>query len=312
MVSGMERSVEYETQIVCDADCRVCVAKREKDVSTQGGDILHFCRSCQEKYLCPVILPSAPGGSNYQCPKCSEMLTEMTLERAQQIGLAFGVQLTRIKPERRPVEDIKRTWFYSSPDQGVLSENYVNDLLNYDGLGVSQLTDLMYHADFSYRPGTHLEKRRMLWEIFAKKPQIIRSLHNSLITRSEHRRVDLVIRTLTQHETFGCTYLSSIIPKHLAGTVDLIGIDQETSGIVWILVSEERIDEQLINTLFNEILSVPPLEFMGIERLILLTRKWIWMAAEIARRQGKISTRWKQLRIELWEETPSFEFRKLT
>ncbi|MFW9777389.1 MAG: hypothetical protein ACFFE8_00965 [Candidatus Heimdallarchaeota archaeon] len=307
----MERSVEYEARIVCDADCRVCVAKREKDVSTEGGDILHFCRSCQEKYLCPVILPATARGREYQCPKCSEKLTEMTLERAQQMGLAFGVQLTRIKPERRPVEEIKRTWFYSPSDQGVLSENYVKDLLNYKSLGVSQLTDLMYHADFSYRPEAYLEKRRMLWDIFAKKPQIIRSLHNSLITRSEHRRVDLVIRTLMQHETLGCTYISSIIPKHLAGTIDLIGIDQKTGGLVWIVVHEDRIDEQLINTLFNEILSVPPLEFMGIERLILLTRKWIWMAAEIARRQGKISTRWKQLTMELWEETQNFKLQKL-
>lgn len=312
MVSEMERSVEYDTKVVCDADCQVCVEKREKDVSIQGGDILHFCRSCQENYLCSVILPTIPEGDDYKCPKCSEILTEMTVERAQQLGLAFGVQLTRIKPELRPIEEIKRTWFYSSRDRGVLSENYVTDLVNYEGLGVSQITDLMYHADITYRPGAHLEKRRMLWDIFAKKPQIIRSLHNSLITRSENRRVDLIIRTLTQHETLGCTYLSSIVPRHLTGTVDLIGIDQETGGVVWIVVHEDRIDEQLINTLFNEILSVPPLEFMGVERLLLLTRKWVWMAAEIARRQGKITTRWKQLSVELWEETTNFGLRKIS
>ena len=308
----MERSVEHETKVICDADCRVCVKKREMDVSSQGGDILHLCRSCQEKYLCSVILPTVHEGTDYQCPKCSEILTEMTVERAQQLGLAFGIQLTRVKPEGRPVEEIKRTWFYSSSDRGVLSENYVTDLVNYEGLDVPQITDLMYHADISYRPEAHLEKRRILWDIFAKKPQIIRSLHNSLITRSENRRVDLVIRTLTQHESLGCTYLSSIIPKHLIGTIDLIGIDEETGGVVWVVVHEDRIDEQLINTLFNEILSVPPLEFMGVERLILLTRKWIWMAAEIARRQGKITTRWKQLVVELWEESSNFGLEQIS
>ena len=58
----------------------------------------------------------------------------------------------------------------------------------------------------------------------------------------------------------------------------------------------------LVNSIMNEILSIPPLEFMGVERIIVLTQKWIWMAAEIARRQGRINTRWHQIQLELVEE----------
>ena len=97
----------------------------------------------------------------------------------------------------------------------------------------------------------------------------------------------------------------------MAFSIDLIGIDQKTGGLVWIIVQEQRIDEQIIGTILNEILSIPPLEFMGVERIIILTQKWIWMAAEIARRQGRITTRWNQIQIETWEEDPLFNHKMI-
>jgi hypothetical protein len=45
---------------------------------------------------------------------------------------------------------------------------------------------------------------------------------------------------------------------------------------------------------------------MGVSRIILLTKKWIWMGAEIARKMGKIQTRWKEIKLELFEEDPLF------
>ena len=111
----------------------------------------------------------------------------------------------------------------------------------------------------------------------------------------------MIIRTLVNYKSLRCVYASAIVPPSIAGTVDLIGIDQH-GCIVWIIVQENRIDEQLVNSIMNEILTIPPLEFMGVERIIVLTQKWIWMAAEIARRQGRITTRWHQIQLELAEE----------
>lgn len=283
---------------------------REKDVTTQGQDILYYCRNCQSKYLCNDVLARERGRSEYNCPSCGSTIAEMTVERAQQLGLTFGYKLVRTEESQRPVDQIPRTWFYSRGSM-ILPKAFVTDLIDYEGLEAQHIIDLMFHTDFQYRPEGGFDKKSLLWDIFSKKANIIRSIHNSLITRSEHRRVDLILRALTDANTFGCSYLSSIVPGQIAGTVDLIGIDEETGGIVWIVVQEEKIDENLINSILNEILSIPPLEYMGVERILLLTRKWIWMAAEICRRQGRITTRWKRLNIELWEEDPLFNHRKL-
>ncbi|UCE13950.1 MAG: hypothetical protein JSV04_01935 [Candidatus Heimdallarchaeota archaeon] len=279
-------------------------------MNTQGDELIYYCRNCQNKYLCEEVLGSERGGSEYLCPSCNATVTEMTVERAQQLGLAFNLRLTP-KQSTRPVDQIRRTWFYSRGEM-ILPKDFVTDLISYNGLEPPQLFDLMFHSDLQYRPTDKIiDKKSLLWDIFSKKASIIRSLHNSLITRSEHRKVDLIIRALTDYRTFGCSHLSSIIPAPLAGTVDLIGTDEITGGIVWILVQEDKIDENVINSILNELLSLPPLEFMGVTRILLLTRKWIWMAAEIARRQGRITTRWKRLNIELWEEDALFNHQKI-
>ena len=308
---GTVESSEYDTKVVCDGPCKLCKHVREKDVKTQGQDILYYCRNCQSKFLCNDVLARERGRSEYNCPSCGSTIAEMTVERAQQLGLTFGFRMVRTQESQRPVDQIPRTWFYSRGSM-ILPKNFVHDLIDFEGLEAEHIIDLMFHADVQYRPPEGgMDKKSLLWDIFAKKAHIIRSIHNSLITRSEHRRVDLVLRALTDSATFGCSYLSSIVPGQIAGTVDLIGIDEETGGIVWIVVQEEKIDEVLINSILNEILSIPPLEFMGVERILLLTRKWIWMAAEICRRQGHITTRWRKLQIELWEEDPLFNHRKI-
>ncbi len=298
------------SKIVCDGPCHVCKEKREKDINTDAEDVLYYCRNCRLKYLCNQILRRDRGSKEYQCPKCNSTVSEITVERAAQLGLAFGFIIKKTKREKRPVEEIKRTWFYSQ-GRVILNKDFVTDLINYEGLGIKELYDLLFHADLEYRPEGQTDKKTLLWEIFSKKPIIIRSIHNSLITRSEHRRVDIVIRALTDSESFDCTYLSSIVPPSIAGTVDLIGIDNNTGGVIWIVCQEDKIDEIIINSILNELLSIPPEEFMGVERIILLTRKWIWMGAEIARRQGRVTTRWKKLNIELWEETTLFQHKRI-
>ncbi|NHJ01670.1 MAG: hypothetical protein EAX86_05975 [Candidatus Heimdallarchaeota archaeon] len=302
-------SSEYETKIVCDGPCRLCKHQREKDIKSQGKDLVYYCRSCQQKYFCKDVL--GRDRSEFTCPACNSTITEMTVERAQQMGLAFSLRLSRTKVSKRPVEQIKRTWFYST---GIvmLSRDFVTDLITYEELDVPHIIDLMFHSDLQILPGEkRLEKKELLWDIFAKKPGIIRSIHNSLITRSENRRVDLIVRTLTKAEVFGCEQLSSIISDTIAGTVDLIGIDKETGGLVWFVCQENRVDEQIVNSILNELLSLPPLEFMSVERIILLTPKWIWMGAEIARRQGRILTRWRRIQIELWEENSLYQYKRI-
>ncbi|MFX0052592.1 MAG: hypothetical protein ACFFAJ_07990 [Candidatus Hodarchaeota archaeon] len=307
----MEASLEYEDKVICDSPCQRCKHSREKSVDSHGQDIIWYCRTCQVKYLCNDVLGRDRSSSEYICTKCGNSVNEMTVERAHQLGLAFGIRITRTAQTQRPIEEIRRTWFYS-PGRSIFSKDFVTDLINLETLDVPQIKDIMYHSDLSFKPEQmNLEKKRLLWDIFSKKPGIIKSLHNSLITRSEHRRVDLIIRALVNYEVFDCIYLSSIIPGQISGTIDLIGIDKTTGGIVWIIIQEEMIDEQLINTILNEIVSIPHLEFMGVERILLLTRKWIWMAAEIARKQGIIATRWKRLKLELWEEDSLFNYRKL-
>ena len=304
-------SSEYETKIVCDGPCRLCKHQREKDVRTHGKDLVYYCRSCQQKYLCNDILGRNRSRSEYTCPACNGTVTEMSVERAQQMGLTSGLRLSRTKISKRPVEQIKRTWFYST-GRVMLSRDFVTDLIAYEELDVAEIIDLMFHSDIQIIPGEKtLENKELLWDIFAKKPGIIRSLHNSLITKSENRRVDLIVRALTKADEFGCIELSSIIPDTIAGTVDLIGIDKETGGLVWIVCQENLIDEQIINSILNELVSLPPLEFMGVERVLLLTPKWIWMGAEIARRQGKVTTRWQRIQIELWEENSLYQYKKI-
>ncbi|MHA2224701.1 MAG: hypothetical protein ACXAC8_05830 [Candidatus Hodarchaeales archaeon] len=298
-------------KVVCDAQCTNCKYQREKDVNNQGQDILYYCRNCRKKYLCDDVLGRERGRSEYFCPSCNATVTEMTVERAYQQGLAFDFKLTHTTQSKRPFEEIRRTWFYSTGGM-IFPRDFVTDLIEYDGLQTPQIIDLMFHTDLQYRPsGEVRDKKSLLWDIFGKKAAIIKSIHNSLITRSEHKRIDLVLRALTDHESFHCSYLSSLIPSVLAGPVDLIGIDEKTGGIVWIVVQEGKIDENIINSILNELISIPPLEYMGVERILLLTRKWVWMGAEIARRQGRISTRWNRINIELWEETPLFQHAKI-
>jgi hypothetical protein len=308
-MSSSETS-DNSAKVICDGPCEVCKHQREKDVKNNAQDILYYCRNCHQKYLCNQVLRRDRGSKEYQCPSCDMTLSELTIERASQLGLAFGFDIYQTERSKRPVEEIKRTWFYSQ-GRVILQKDFVTDLIEYEKLGISQLIDILFHAEMQYRPEGPPDKKSLLWDIFSKKPAIIRSIHNSLITRSEHRRVDILIRALTDNETFGCTYLSSIVPSHIAGTVDLIGVDKDTGGIVWIICQEEKIDEQIIGAILNELLSIPPLEFMGVDRIILLTRKWVWMAAEIARRQGRVTTRWRRLSIELWEETPLFQHKKV-
>ncbi|MFX0084036.1 MAG: hypothetical protein ACFFAU_00045 [Candidatus Hodarchaeota archaeon] len=308
-MSSTETS-DSRAKVICDGPCEICKHQREKDVKNNANEILYYCRNCNQKYLCNQVLRRDRGSNEYQCPSCDMTLSELTIERASQLGLAFGFDIYQTERSKRPIEEIKRTWFYS---QGriILQKDFVHDLIEYESLGIIQLIDILFHSDLQYRPEGTPDKKTLLWDIFSKKPAIIRSIHNSLITRTEHRRVDLVIRALTDNEAFECIYLSSIVPSHIAGTVDLVGVDKKTGGIVWIICQEEKIDEQIISAILNELLSIPPLEFMGVDRIILLTRKWVWMAAEIARRQGRITTRWQRFSIELWEESPLFQYKKI-
>ena len=308
----MEVTSEYESKLVCDGPCTKCKHSREKDVTTQAQDIVYYCRNCQEKYLCDDVLGRDKESSEYLCPKCNASIAEITVERAQQLGLAFGFHFSQLSPSVRPVDQIRRSWFYSTQRE-IISKDFVNDLVNYELLNTPQILDLLFHSDLRFTNPSDWtrDKKGLLWEIFTKNPQIIKSLHNSLITRSEHRKGDLIIRALVNFRNLGCTYLSGIIAPSISGTVDLVGVNQNTGGLVWIIVQEKRIDEPLIGTILNEILSIPPLEFMGVERILILTQKWIWMAAEIARQQGRITSRWNQIQIETWEEDSLFNHKKL-
>ena len=292
---------EYESKVVCDGPCHVCKHSREKDVTTEGQDTIYYCRNCQEKYLCTDVLGrDKENSSEFLCPKCNSTMAEITVERAQQLGLAYG--LRQMISNVSSVDQLRKTWFFSS-ERTIISKEFVTDLINYELLETPQILDLLYHSSLRLESEDLVrEKKGLLWEIFSKKPHIIKSLHNSLITKSQ-RKGDLIIRALVNYKSLRCVYASAIVPPSIAGTVDLIGIDQY-GCIVWIIVQENRIDEQLVNSIMNEILTIPPLEFMGVERIIVLTQKWIWMAAEIARRQGRITTRWHQIQLELAEEDP--------
>ncbi|MHA2031275.1 MAG: hypothetical protein ACW99Q_18005 [Candidatus Kariarchaeaceae archaeon] len=291
---------EYESKVVCDGPCHVCKHKREKDVSTEGQDTIYYCRNCQEKYLCMDVLGRDRNSSEFLCPKCNSTMAEITVERAQQLGLAYG--LRQMVSNIHSIDQLRKTWFFSS-ERTIISKEFVTDLINYELLETPQILDLLFHSDLRIESEDLVrEKKALLWEIFSKKPNILKSIHNSLITQGQ-RKGDLTIRALVNYKSFGCVYASAIVPPSIAGTVDLIGIDQQ-GGLVWIIVQESRIDEQLVNSIMNEILSIQPLEFMGVERIIVLTQKWIWMAAEIARRQGRINTRWHKIQVELVEEDP--------
>ena len=291
---------EYESKVVCDGPCHVCKHEREKDTSTQGQDTIYYCRSCQEKYLCTDVLgrDRDRGSSEFLCPKCNSSMAEMTVERAQQLGLAYG--LRQMVSNIHSIDQLRKTWFFSS-ERTIISKEYVTDLINYELLETPQILDILFHSNLRIESDDLLrEKKALLWEIFSKNPNIIKSMHNSLISQGQ-RKGDLIIRALVNYKSFGCVYASAIVPPPIAGTVDIIGIDQK-GGLVWIIVQEEKVDEQLVNSIMNEILSIPPLEYMGVERIIVLTQKWIWMAAEITRRRGRINTRWHQIQIELVEE----------
>jgi hypothetical protein len=290
---------EYESKVVCSGPCHVCKHTREKDVTTEGQDTIYYCRNCQENYLCTDVLGrDKKNSSEYLCPKCNSTLAEITVERAQQLGQAFG--LRQMVSNVHSVDQLRKKWFFST-ERTIISKEFVTDLINYELLDIPQILDLLFHSDLRFKPEDKVrEKKALLWEIFSKKPHIIKSLHNSLVTQGP-RKGDLVIRALVNYKFFRSMYASTIVPPSIAGTVDLIGIDTH-GGLVWIIVQENLIDEQLMNSIMNEILSIPPLEFMGVERIVILTQKWIWMAAEIARRQGKITTRWHQIQLELVEE----------
>ncbi len=289
---------EYESKVVCDGPCHVCKHKREKDVSTEGQDTIYYCRNCQEKYLCTDVLGRDRNSSEFLCPKCNSTMAEITVERAQQLGLAYG--LRQMVSNVQSIDQLRKTWFFSS-ERTIISKEFVTDLINYEQLETPQILDLLFHSDLRIESEDLVrEKKALLWEIYSKKPSIIKSIHNSLITQGQ-RKGDLTIRALVNYKSLGCVYASVIVPPPIAGTVDIIGIDQQ-GGLVWIIVQESKIDEQLMNSIMNEILSIPPLEYMGVERIIVLTQKWIWMAAEIARRQGRINTRWHQIQLELVEE----------
>ncbi|MCK5342997.1 MAG: hypothetical protein KAR20_06315, partial [Candidatus Heimdallarchaeota archaeon] len=82
---------EYESKVVCDGPCHVCKHAREKDATTEGQDIIYYCRNCQEKYLCNDVLGrDKKNSSEFLCPKCNSTMAEITVERAQQLGLAYG------------------------------------------------------------------------------------------------------------------------------------------------------------------------------------------------------------------------------
>ena len=290
---------EYESKVVCDGPCHLCKYKREKNASTEGQELIYYCRSCQEKYLCNDVLGREKNSAEFLCPKCNSTMAEITVERAQQLGLAYG--LRQMVSNVKSIDQLRKTWFFSS-ERTIISKEFVTDLINYELLETPQILDLLFHSDLRIESEDMIrEKKALLWEIFSKKPHIIKSMHNSLITQSR-RKGDLIIRALVNYRSFGCDYASAIVPPPIAGTVDLIGINQQGGGLVWIIVQESSIDEQLVNSIMNEILSIPPLEFMGVERIIILTQKWIWMAAEIARRQGRINTRWHKIQVELAEE----------
>lgn len=290
---------EYESKVICDGPCHVCKHTREKNVTTEGQDTIYYCRSCQEKYLCTDVLGrDKKNSAEFLCPKCNSTLAEITVERAQQLGLAYG--LRKMVSNIHSIDQLRKTWFFSS-ERTIISKEFVTDLINYELLETPQILDLLFHSDLNIKSEDLVrEKKALLWEIFSKKPHVIKSIHNSLITQGQ-RKGDLVIRALVSYKSFKCVYASTIVPPSIAGTVDLIGIDQN-GGLVWIIVQENRIDEQLVSSIMNEILSIPPLEFMGVERVVVLTQKWIWMAAEIARRQGRITTRWNKIQLELAEE----------
>jgi hypothetical protein len=225
-------------------------------------------------------------------------MAEITVERAQQLGLAYG--LRQMVSNIHSIDQLRKTWFFSS-ERTIISKEFVTDLINYELLETPQILDLLFHSDLRIESEDLVrEKKALLWEIFSKKPNIIKSIHHSLITQGQ-RKGDLTIRALVNYRSFGCVYASAIVPPSIAGTVDLIGIDKQ-GGLVWIIVQESKVDEQLVNSIMNEILSIPPLEYMGVERIVILTQKWIWMAAEIAKRQGRINTRWHKIQVELVEE----------
>ncbi|MHA2113831.1 MAG: hypothetical protein ACXAC6_19240 [Candidatus Hodarchaeales archaeon] len=289
---------EYESKVVCDGPCHVCKHKREKDASTEGQDTIYYCRNCQEKYLCTDVLGRDRNSSEFLCPKCNSTMAEITVERAQQLGLAYG--LRQMVSNIHSIDQLRKTWFFSS-ERTIISKEFVTDLINYELLETPQILDLLFHSDLRIESEDLVrEKKALLWEIFSKKPNIIKSIHHSLITQGQ-RKGDLTIRALVNYRSFGCVYASAIVPPSIAGTVDLIGIDKQ-GGLVWIIVQESKVDEQLVNSIMNEILSIPPLEYMGVERIVILTQKWIWMAAEIAKRQGRINTRWHKIQVELVEE----------
>ena len=180
---------EYESKVVCDGPCQVCKHKREKDATTEGQDIIYYCRNCQEKYLCTDVLGRDRNSSEFLCPKCNNTMAEITVERAQQLGLAYGFR--QMVSNVLSIDQLRKTWFFSS-ERTIISKEFVTDLINYKKLETPQILDLLFHSDLRVESEDLVrEKKALLWEIFSKKPHIIKSMHNSLITESK-RKGDLM------------------------------------------------------------------------------------------------------------------------
>ena len=93
--------------------------------------------------------------------------------------------------------------------------------------------------------------------------------------------------------------ISTKVDADLRGTIDLYSLNGKTGKITWFIVSDDPIEDQRFNAVFNQVLSLSPDLFIDVETLILISSRFTWTVRQIVAKQREIKTNFGNVAIKL-------------
>jgi len=306
-------------KLYCDASgCTV-----SKDIEKHPKDTFFFCRFCSSCYLCRYHLKRKRGiQRRYLCPVCGSTLTELPIYRAEEIGLvekvvprfAQGTTYRNVfkkidtRSEKPPLQQIIDDWEiildYDERDEALVTaiEKQVKELSQLDNLSVTIIFSLLgtTELDLSNIDMNTDDLYTALKNLSDNYPEVVNIMYRVLIEKEVFNYFGKTLTLMMKaKELFDASFITADVRDDLKGTIDLYSVNEDTGKISWYVILDEPLNEQIYSTLITQILSIKPISFAKLERVVIVSNQFTWTVKKIIERQSSITVSTGKAQIQL-------------
>ncbi|MHA2245722.1 MAG: hypothetical protein ACXADY_12220 [Candidatus Hodarchaeales archaeon] len=285
-------------KVKCQASCRKCYHEKGRTQEFDSNDIIWFCNSCKQNFLCDIGLARGydqKGKVVFSCSICGRPLVEEEVDKSiiakksvQGGRTEMGDLYNKLMAKKGKK---KKRRFGKSPTEITLTafeRSQISEICDVKGLTVNLILEFV--SDFKIKKSkSNLEIDELLYRLAQEDPAIIPFLYASLVKLdSDPRSFEFRFATFCSSRIHGKSKI--VISRQTSDEQCNFKMIEPSGSETWIYCLEKDMDIDNLEKLAARVFNVDFKEFPNLKRVFLAAKSFSYLAKGLLSKYQAILT----------------------